>query len=291
MEMLFGASIIVSFIAGMLALFAPCCITFLLPVYLANIFRSKTRVFLSTLIFTLGIATIILPLALGFKIILEIFFENHALIYYIGSFLMVLFGLIILFKVKFFHFNFKFPQQELVSNTPNDTDLNKKVEFGSLYFLGIISGLSTACCAPVLAGAVVLAGLSPVLFQVILIALSYTAGIVFPLFLGTLFFESRPLYSVRNFLNLNIFGYSLGNLISAFLMIIVGIWIAILNYQNKIGMGGTSEFLNQIIGKLNLSIGNFFMQYKFLDFILGLLILIIVFVIIYKNIKKELNKN
>jgi cytochrome c biogenesis protein CcdA len=282
-ETLFGASIIVSFIAGMLALFAPCCVTFLLPVYLANIVRSKTKVFLSTFIFTLGIATVILPLALGFKIILELFFENHSLVYYLGSILMVIFGILILFRVKFGHFNFK----NSITNYQN----NNKIEFSSLYFLGIISGLSTACCAPVLAGAIFLAGLSPVLIQTVLVALSYTAGIVFPLFIGALFFESQPLNPLKKFLGKNVLGYSLGDLIAAVLMIGIGIWIFILNYSNQIGMGEVSEFLNQSIGKLNLILGGFFSKYKFLDFILGILILFFVFYLIVKQIKKELKTN
>lgn len=284
MEVLFGASIIVSFIAGILALFAPCCITFLLPVYLANILRSKNKIFLSTFVFALGIATVILPLALGFKIILEIFFENHSLIYYLGSFLMILFGLFILFKIQFFHFNFR-PRLE---NFNQSTKINKKIEWGSLYVLGIISGLSTACCAPVLAGAIVLAGLSPTLIYAIFIALSYTAGIIFPLFVGVLFFESKPLNPLKNLLSKEFWGYNLGNLISAFLMIGVGIWIFVLNYQNKIGMGEISDFLNQTIGQLNLILGNFLGRYKFLDFTLGVLILVFVFYLIWTKIKEEL---
>lgn len=283
-DVLFGASIIVSFIAGMLALFAPCCITFLLPVYLANILRSKSKIFLSTFIFALGIATVILPLALGFKIILEIFFENHSLIYYLGSFLMILFGLFILFRVQFFHFNLR-PALEKINQ---NNGLNKKLEWGSLYALGIISGLSTACCAPVLAGAIVLAGLSPALIYTIFIALSYTAGIIFPLFIGTLFFESKPLNPLKNLLSKEFKNYNLGNLISAFLMIGVGIWIFVLNYQNKIGMGEISDFLNQAIGKLNLSLGAFLGKYKFLDFSLGILILVFVFYLIWIKVKKEL---
>lgn len=289
MEILFGASIIVSFIAGMLALFAPCCITFLLPVYLANIFRSKTKIFLSTLIFTLGIATVILPLSLGFKIILEIFFENHSVVYYIGSLLMILFGVLTLLKVDLFHFNFKILSPRL--NTTSSNNINQKVEFGSLYMLGVVSGISTACCAPVLAGAVVLAGISPQLFQTILVALSYTSGIVFPLFLGVWFLEkNKYLNSIKNFFDLNVGKYTLGNLISALLMIGAGVFIFVLNYKNKIGVGETSEFLNQSIGQLNLTLGNFLAKYQLLDFVLGVLILVLIFLFIYKNIKNELNK-
>ena len=51
----FQTSLIAAFVAGMVALFAPCCITFLLPAYLGNVFKEKEKVLLMTLIFGLGI--------------------------------------------------------------------------------------------------------------------------------------------------------------------------------------------------------------------------------------------
>ena len=42
MDTLFQLSLLASFIAGMVALFAPCCITFLLPAYFANVFKEKS---------------------------------------------------------------------------------------------------------------------------------------------------------------------------------------------------------------------------------------------------------
>jgi len=50
MDALFQLSLFASFIAGMVALFAPCCITFLLPAYFANVFKEKKRVVLMTFI-------------------------------------------------------------------------------------------------------------------------------------------------------------------------------------------------------------------------------------------------
>ena len=41
---LFGVSLTASFFAGMLALFAPCCITFLFPAYLGTIFKEGKKV-------------------------------------------------------------------------------------------------------------------------------------------------------------------------------------------------------------------------------------------------------
>ena len=65
METLIIASLITAFIAGMAALFAPCCITVLLPSYLGSIFREKRKILLMTFVFFLGILTVFLPLGLG----------------------------------------------------------------------------------------------------------------------------------------------------------------------------------------------------------------------------------
>ena len=44
------ASLVTAFIAGVAALFAPCCITVLLPAYLGSIFRQKATIMLMTLV-------------------------------------------------------------------------------------------------------------------------------------------------------------------------------------------------------------------------------------------------
>ena len=44
--MLFQTSLIAAFVAGMVALLAPCCITFLLPAYLGGVFKEKQKVLL-----------------------------------------------------------------------------------------------------------------------------------------------------------------------------------------------------------------------------------------------------
>lgn len=51
MDILVGTSLVAAFIAGLAALFAPCCITVLLPSYLGSIFRERRKVFIMTFIF------------------------------------------------------------------------------------------------------------------------------------------------------------------------------------------------------------------------------------------------
>ena len=55
MELLISTSLIAAFVAGIAALFAPCCVTVLLPSYFGSIFETRRKVFLMTFIFFLGI--------------------------------------------------------------------------------------------------------------------------------------------------------------------------------------------------------------------------------------------
>src|SRR3990167_10249495 len=92
MNFITSISLITAFFGGMVALFAPCCITFLLPSYLANIFREKSRVVWMTLIFGLGIATVLVPVALGIRAVGLLFQNYHTQTYVIGGLFMIALG-------------------------------------------------------------------------------------------------------------------------------------------------------------------------------------------------------
>src|ERR1700687_5010981 len=65
----FGGSAIAAFVAGLIALFAPCCISVMLPAYFASSFRNRGVLVAMTILFAAGIATVILPLAMGAAIL------------------------------------------------------------------------------------------------------------------------------------------------------------------------------------------------------------------------------
>ena len=54
METLVTTSLIAAFVAGVAALFAPCCISVLLPSYLGNIFKEKYKIYSMTFVFFFG---------------------------------------------------------------------------------------------------------------------------------------------------------------------------------------------------------------------------------------------
>src|SRR3989344_4037908 len=170
MNVLLGASIVSAFIAGVAALFAPCCITVLLPSYLASIFRERYKVFLMTFIFFLGILTVFLPLGLGVAALGQLFSRYHAPIFIAGSILLIALGLSILTGTHMklpFKVNPRLRSHNVVS----------------VYLLGIFSGIATTCCAPVLAGVLALAALPGSIFWGGLYTLSYVLGMVAPLFI------------------------------------------------------------------------------------------------------------
>src|SRR3989339_961443 len=98
---LFGVSLTASFLAGILALFAPCCITFLFPSYLGTIFKEGKKVMFYTIIFALGLSSILIPIALGFRFFIFFLDSYHKQIYYLGAFVLVLMGIATL--KPFFH--------------------------------------------------------------------------------------------------------------------------------------------------------------------------------------------
>ncbi len=71
---MYQISLVAAFAAGIVALFAPCCISYLLPAYFANIFKEKKRILLATLIYSLGIFVVMLPVVLGAKALSLLFF-------------------------------------------------------------------------------------------------------------------------------------------------------------------------------------------------------------------------
>ena len=67
----FGGSVIAAFIAGMIALFAPCCISVMLPAYFASSFQNRSKLVAMSFIFAAGVATVILPLVMGAVVLID----------------------------------------------------------------------------------------------------------------------------------------------------------------------------------------------------------------------------
>src|SRR5579859_5502605 len=88
----FGGSVLAAIIAGAIALFAPCCISVMLPAYFASSFASRRALIAMTFVFAAGISLVILPVALGAAALGAFTAAHHFVVYLAGGMLMVALG-------------------------------------------------------------------------------------------------------------------------------------------------------------------------------------------------------
>lgn len=250
---LFQTSAVAAFVAGMVALFAPCCITFLLPAYLGGVFKEKEKVLFMTLVFGLGIFVVMLPAVLGVALISKLTFRYHDIIYILGGIVMLLVSVVTFLGIKL-------PMPSL----PGGNSTGKPDVF-SVFTLGIFSGITSACCAPVLIGILALTFLSPNFFGALTIGGVYVLGMVTPLLLISLFLNDKmPKFTVlrRPIAAITIFGrYTpliLSNLIGSAVFFTTGVIILVLSYKGALSsenmevftkvITNSAEWVNSIVG-------------------------------------------
>lgn len=232
MEILLGASLIATFIAGVAALFAPCCISVLLPSYFASIFREKYKVFLMTFIFFLGILTVFLPIGLGAGVLSVLFKQFHDIVYgVIGIFMFVL-GIILLLGMHF-------------SLPINVHPAIKKHNAGSVYTLGVFSGIATTCCAPVLAGVLALSALPGSFIWGGIFSIIYVFGMVLPLFILSVLMDKTYITQKMTTVFHRTISYPIGSkkvritiseLVSGVIFLLMGVLIVVLDLMGKLAM-------------------------------------------------------
>jgi cytochrome c biogenesis protein CcdA len=173
---LFGTSTLAAFLGGVIALAAPCCVTFLLPAYLASAFRVRTAIVAMTLVFGAGVATVLLPITLGVAALSILLSQYHGEVFILGGLMLVLLGIWSLAGK-----NFALPLHPSVSGD--------RTTVLSVYSLGLFSGAASSCCAPVLAGVLTLSAISSSLPQSTVLGLAYVTGMVSPLVVMALLWE------------------------------------------------------------------------------------------------------
>ncbi len=239
MELVATASFITAFLAGMAALFAPCCIGVLLPTYLASVFRTRTKIFLMTFVYYLGLLTVFLPLGLGMAWLGTAFSEYHEILFTAGGiFLFVLGVSLVLGK------SFMLPMKVKPTLRGNG--------FGSLYVLGVFSGIATSCCAPVLAGVLALSMMPGSLVMGPIYALVFVTGMALPLFIMAFFIDRAGLVErfkgLRRKISYPLFGRTisvhLSHLVSGVLFIAVGLFIVIFERTSPEGVSSYQIRIN-----------------------------------------------
>ena len=174
-ELVLGGSLAAAFLAGILALFAPCCITVLFPAYLAAAVRNRRwRLVPLTLVFAGGLATVLVPITIGVGAITEALLRAHSAVYALGGVLML-----VLAAVVGLGMSWSLP---MLRGAPDVA----RTDSAGVYALGVFSGAASACCAPVLAGVITLSAVAPGPAASAAVGLAYVAGMVSPLVVLTL---------------------------------------------------------------------------------------------------------
>lgn len=174
----YGGSVIAAFVAGVIALFAPCCISVMLPAYFASSFHNRTVLVAMTFVFASGIGTIILPLVMGISVLRNLLLSQHTLIYVVGGLFMLSLGIFTLLG------------GQIHLPMPGRKAGGSKAGVLSVYSLGVFSGIASSCCAPVLAGVIALAGVASSFGLAVGLGSAYVFGMVAPLFIISLLWEA-----------------------------------------------------------------------------------------------------
>lgn len=247
-EALAPVSLVAAFLAGMVALFAPCCITFLLPSYLGSVFKEKKQILFMTLVFGAGIFVTLLPAVLGVSLITKMLFRYHNLAYYAGGSVMILTGFITLYGIKL-----------PMPSFSRQTEMKERPDILSIFTLGIFSGIASACCAPVLVGILSFTMLTPSLGLALLTGAMYVLGMVTPLLISGYFIDKGKVMN-RAVWNRQVGPFRLNNLVSALIFIPLGILTLYLTVTGKLSMDSTRHY-SQFIQNFAAHVDVFFTSF------------------------------
>lgn len=229
MESLISASFIAAFFAGIAALFAPCCISVLLPAYFASVFKQKIKIFFMTFVFFLGLLTVFLPLGLGASFISQLVSQYHNFIFILGAVFLIFLGILLFTRRAFSLPIMVHPRL-------------KNYDVVSIFVLGIFSGLATICCAPVLAGVLALSILPGSVIFGAVYTLAYVLGMVLPLFVIAYLTDKTDIMEKISIFKKGIryqflgqkFSTSLPNIFSGSMFLILGVAILYLARTNQL---------------------------------------------------------
>ena len=167
MDILLAGSLAAAFAAGLVAFAAPCCAGVMLPTYLAAVSGgSRLRVARLSALYVAGVAVVVLPITLGASALASLVSDWHAQLFVLGGVMMLVVA------------------AGLWRGTMLPLKVRKPALTGSaasVFGLGAFAGAATACCAPVLAGAVALSATTADVAGGLLLGSAYIAGLVAPL--------------------------------------------------------------------------------------------------------------
>ena len=186
--LLTSGSVVAAFFAGGVALFAPCCIVFLLPSYLAAAVKNRRwRLLPLTLSFALGLGVVLVPVTLGVRLLASALARYHTALYVGGGLLLLALAVLVIAGRSWTMPSFvRSPDPE-------------RGDSAGVFALGVFSGVASSCCAPVLAGVMTLSALSSSPAGAAVLGAAYVFGMTFPLFVLALVWDRHGLGRRRTF--------------------------------------------------------------------------------------------
>jgi cytochrome c-type biogenesis protein len=233
-NLLTTGSVLAAFLAGGVALFAPCCIVFLAPSYLAVAVKNRRwRLLPLTFIFAAGLGLVLIPITLGVSLIAGTIAHYHQPLYYAGGTLML--------ALAVFTLSGRMVSLPSFVRAPDTTGGDS----ASFFALGVFSGLASSCCAPVLVGVMTLSALAGSPLGGMVLGLAYVFGMAFPLFVMALawdrfhlgerkFLKARP---VRIHLGTHILATNTVNLVVAAAFTVMGLFVMYLAGSGQMTSG------------------------------------------------------
>ena len=177
--LVYSSSLIAAFLGGVLALFAPCCVVSLMPTFAGTALRRGVfRLPQTSLMFSAGIAVVLLPVVLGIGELGAQLTAFHRAVYFGVAAILLVIGVAALLGRGL---SLPMPSLRFRSRTLGGA--------GETFLLGVVSGVVSSCCAPVLVGVIALSALAASPLGALGLGLSYVFGMVFPLFIATLVWE------------------------------------------------------------------------------------------------------
>lgn len=280
---MYQISLLAAYIAGMVALFAPCCISYLFPAYLGNIFKERKQVLLMTLIYSLGIMVVMLPIVLGARVLASLFFELHDQTYLIGGLFMLLVAVLALLGIKLPMPHFR----SRSTKKPNDVF--------STFTLGIISGITSACCAPVLIGVMALSSLTPTALLSLGVGTTYVLGMVTPLYLASLVIDrqnilAKPIFK-KKIAEIKLldktYAVHVSNIVAAAIFALTSIAMLWLTAIGRLGMTSAEGSVAKSINNVAVTITDWVNHLPILDFLFAVIGIILLTKFIKGILKEE----
>ncbi len=186
-QLLVSTTVVAAFFAGVVALFAPCCVSVMLPAYLATGMHRRRGLVAMTFLFAAGISVVILPIAFGATALSRLINGEHTIVYSVMAVGMLAMGATMAMGLRM-----PIPMFGMRGRQGRSGP-------GAVFLLGAFSGVATACCAPVLAGVVAVSGAAASFLTSLLVGVAYVFGMVAPLFVIALVWDGREIGASRWF--------------------------------------------------------------------------------------------